>query len=242
MMPKLVWTHTDNQTYELTIDQDCLLIGRAANNHLCLPSRAVSQYHARVIRLLNDVFLEDLNSTNGTYVNHEMIAKRILRDGDKITVGREVLRFVNPKNWSGVAPSHPESVASTAPELASEPTNEVLSSTINVPNPTQPDTVTPADPVAPSGPEAILFIESGIEAGHTIALDRRVTTIGTPGHAVVAISKRGGRFVAMFIDSGDVDVIPTLNSKPLRAQGTDLKDGDLITLESARMRFRRYPD
>ena len=57
-------------------------------------TQRVSGHHSLIINILNDSFLEDLNSTNGTYVNGKLIKKHALQHGDVITVGHHQLRFV----------------------------------------------------------------------------------------------------------------------------------------------------
>jgi len=62
-----------------------LLIGRAPEADICIPDRRVSQRHARVVVSPEGaVFVEDLDSTNGTYVNGEKVTRRALRDGDEV--------------------------------------------------------------------------------------------------------------------------------------------------------------
>jgi pSer/pThr/pTyr-binding forkhead associated (FHA) protein len=56
---------------------------------------AVSGHHSLIINILNDSFLEDLNSTNGTYVNGKLIKKHALQHGDVITIGHHQLRFTD---------------------------------------------------------------------------------------------------------------------------------------------------
>ncbi len=266
MIAKLVWKGPEGKLQEFPIDQECTLIGRAESNHVTIPNRAVSQHHARIISLLNDFFLEDLGSTNGTYVNHTPIQKRVLHHGDLINVGRESLHFYH----KGIAPSLQERLASTntptrptpqvpapaAPTateaVAAIAVAEAMTSTSSIPNPTlvvpPPDTpgamtMTPAvSEEGKSVPSARLVVESGPLSGEIIALHRGVTTIGNPGEAVVAISKRGERFFAMFIDSGDAETIPSLNNTPLRSQGTLLNDSDVITMDRVRMRFLQAKD
>ena len=72
-----------------------ITIGRDAACDLCLEDDAVSRVHARVTRLVDDSFvIEDLGSTNGTFVNSEPVRRRVLRSGDRIHVGpHAILRF-----------------------------------------------------------------------------------------------------------------------------------------------------
>ncbi|HXZ46736.1 MAG TPA: GGDEF domain-containing protein [Pseudolabrys sp.] len=72
-----------------------LAIGRAEDNDVCIPDPGVSQHHARVgVTAEGAIFIEDLGSTNGTYVNGEKIARQTLRDGDKVLIRPNfVLKF-----------------------------------------------------------------------------------------------------------------------------------------------------
>ncbi len=78
-----------------------LTIGRAPDNDVCIANQGVSQHHARVSATADGaIVIEDLGSTNGTYVNGERITRQTLRDGDKVLIRPHyMLRFcyqVNP--------------------------------------------------------------------------------------------------------------------------------------------------
>ena len=87
-MSKLVLHLEDGTTLDIPLDEERITIGRRADNDVCLPNLAVSGEHAAVVTILDDSFLEDLGSTNGTLVNGSAIVKHFLRDGDEIDVGR----------------------------------------------------------------------------------------------------------------------------------------------------------
>lgn len=87
-MSKLVLHLEDGTTLDIPLDQERITIGRRADNDVCLPNLAVSGEHAAVVTILDDSFLEDLGSTNGTLVNGNAIVKHFLRDHDEIDVGR----------------------------------------------------------------------------------------------------------------------------------------------------------
>ena len=84
----------DGGTRDIKLDRNRITIGRRADNDVHLPYPAVSAEHAAIITVLEDSFLEDLESTNGTLVNGKRITKHFLRDGDAIDVGRVQLVYV----------------------------------------------------------------------------------------------------------------------------------------------------
>ena len=75
------------------IETDTFAIGRAPDNHLQVSSHSVSRHHARITADGNDTYIEDLNSTNGLYINAERITKKLLNDGDAISVGSTTFNF-----------------------------------------------------------------------------------------------------------------------------------------------------
>src|SRR6266566_4079738 len=92
-MAKLVLFLPDGTTLDIPLARERTTIGRRADNDICLPNLAVSGEHAVVVTILDDSFLEDLNSTNGTLVNGNPIAKHFLRDRDQIDIGRHRLVY-----------------------------------------------------------------------------------------------------------------------------------------------------
>ena len=80
---------------EYPLDKETLTIGRKPNNDITVENLAVSGHHARVITILQDSFLEDLNSTNGTYVNGKLIQKHALQHGDVVKIGKHELLYSN---------------------------------------------------------------------------------------------------------------------------------------------------
>ncbi len=83
---------TRGQTYDLG---DELTLGRAAGCQVTIDDTFVSQLHARLFRRDNQYFVEDLGSTNGTYLNRKKVAAPIaIRKGDRLQVGKTVLELV----------------------------------------------------------------------------------------------------------------------------------------------------
>ena len=80
---------------EYNMNKERYTIGRLPDNDIRIDNPSVSGHHSLIINILNDSFLEDLNSTNGTYVNGKLIKKHAMQHGDVITVGHHQLRFVD---------------------------------------------------------------------------------------------------------------------------------------------------
>ena len=79
---------------ELKIDQDEVIIGRDSDNDVQIDNVAVSREHAKIIREPNSYFIEDLNSTHGTFVNGKKINKKFLKKDDEISIGKHSLQIM----------------------------------------------------------------------------------------------------------------------------------------------------
>jgi pSer/pThr/pTyr-binding forkhead associated (FHA) protein len=92
-MSRLILSLDDQVLAEYNMTKERYTIGRLPDNDVRIDNPAVSGHHSLIINILNDSFLEDLNSTNGTYVNGKLIKKHALQHGDVITIGHHQLRF-----------------------------------------------------------------------------------------------------------------------------------------------------
>ena len=80
---------------EYNMSKERYTVGRLQDNDVRIDNPAVSGHHSLIINILNDSFLEDLNSTNGTYVNGKLIKKHALQHNDVITIGHHQLKFIS---------------------------------------------------------------------------------------------------------------------------------------------------
>jgi hypothetical protein len=80
---------------EVPIEKEIITIGRRTDNDLCLDNLAISGHHSQISSVLDDCFLEDLDSTNGTFVNSKIVKKHALKDGDIIDIGNHRIKYVN---------------------------------------------------------------------------------------------------------------------------------------------------
>jgi pSer/pThr/pTyr-binding forkhead associated (FHA) protein len=69
-------------------------IGRTPDNELCIDSDSVSRHHAVALQTSHGTVIEDLNSTNGVYINGQRVARRPLAEGDVLTIGMASFRYL----------------------------------------------------------------------------------------------------------------------------------------------------
>jgi FHA domain len=119
-MSKLVLHLEDGTTMDIPLDQERITLGRRADNDVCLPNLAVSGEHAAVVTILDDSFLEDLGSTNGTLVNGNAIVKHFLRDRDEVDVGRHKFIYCADDNEDGSAQYLSRGMAAAAGDLGQQ--------------------------------------------------------------------------------------------------------------------------
>jgi pSer/pThr/pTyr-binding forkhead associated (FHA) protein len=91
---KIILKFNSTVIKELKIDQDEIIIGRDSGNDVQIDNIAVSREHAKIIRGSNYYIIEDLNSTNGTFVNGKKINKKFLKEDDEISIGKHTLQIV----------------------------------------------------------------------------------------------------------------------------------------------------
>jgi hypothetical protein len=205
-MPKMIVSIDGVVIKEVQLTKDRTTLGRRPYNDIVIDNLAVSGEHAVLQMSGADVFIEDLNSTNGTYVNGKAVKKQQLHGGDTVEVGKYKIKFVND--------------SSESPERTT-----VINAGAVVP---------PSDSAATAlGPAAIKVI-SGSAAGREVALTKVVTTIGKPGVAVAAITRRPHGYVVAMVEG---TIKPTVNGKPLSTEGLDLRHGDLLELAGTQMQF-----
>jgi len=91
--PARVLIRTDGNTDFVHVLGRRTRIGRGSDNELVLDTKHVSRYHAVLLAGPAHTSVEDLNSTNGVFVNGKRVARQVLKDGDKVTIGRTQFRY-----------------------------------------------------------------------------------------------------------------------------------------------------
>jgi len=235
-MARLVLSLDGQVMAEYNMNKERYTIGRLPDNDIRIDNAAVSGHHSLIINILNDSFLEDLNSTNGTYVNGKLIKKHALQHGDVITVGHHQLRFVEDDEAQDefektmvIQPSaRPVEKVRTAAEVADK-VSPSLSATAK-------NRALNADGAAVLK-KAKLQVLSGAFAGRELELNKALTTLGRPGVQVAAITRRSEGYFIVHVDSGGSDDFPLVNGAPIGAQATRLNDNDVIQLAGVKMGF-----
>lgn len=216
-MPKMIVSIDGVVIKEVQLTKDRTTLGRRPYNDVVIDNLAVSGEHAVLQMSGSDVFLEDLNSTNGTYVNGKAIKKQQLQGGDSIEIGKYKIKFVHE---GAAAPAGGDSYEKTM----------VISAGAVVGSASAAGAPTEAAPLAP----AAIKVISGSAAGREVALTKVVTTIGKPGVAVAAITRRPHGYVVAMVEG---TVKPTINGAPLGTEGKDLRHGDVLELAGTQMQF-----
>lgn len=86
-------------THELKLGPGAISLGRAEGNDIRLTDISVSAHHARIFTYFNTSYIEDLDSTNGTYLNGRKIHKHIIHPGDEIRLGQLKIRITDKDEW-----------------------------------------------------------------------------------------------------------------------------------------------
>src|SRR5690606_30319453 len=222
-MPKMIVSIDGVVIKEVQLTKDRTTLGRRPYNDIVIDNLAVSGEHAVLQLTGNEVFLEDLNSTNGTYVNGKAVKKQLLQNNDTVEIGKYKIKFINEVPGAtfektmimkaGMVPPMPKPAA--APGAAAAPAGAVIGEGM-------PQV------------HASIKVLSGAAAGREVPLVKVVTTIGKPGVAVAAITKRNHGFVVAHVEGSNK---PTLNGAAIGPEPVTLKNGDMLELAGTQMQF-----
>ncbi len=240
-MAKLVLSLNGVVQGEYELNNERLTIGRKPDNDIQIDNLAVSGKHALVITILDDSFLEDLGSTNGTYVNGKLIKKHALKDGDVIAIGKHELKYVNEHATADDDEFEKTMIikpGSASAAVAAAQAAEAAGAAAEAPP--------AAAAAAPGGgggggggmPLGRLTVLNGPIAGKELELTKALVTLGKPGTQVAVISRRPqGYFLTHIESDGDGKRYPVVNGEPIGAKAYQLKDSDLIELAGIKMEF-----
>ena len=238
-MAKVILSLEGSVIREMNLDKERVTIGRKPQNDIQIENLAVSSEHARIITILNDSFLEDLGSTNGTLVNGNPIKKHILQNNDVIEIGKYVLKYVSDSSTGQTsAEDFERTMVLRMPSAAQRPAAPVRTDTMTrmvaPPTAAAPSAVPPAAASGSGGHQAHIQILSGPGVGRELALVKNLTTLGKPGLQVAVITKRPQGYFITHVEGANY---PILNGTILDAQAHAVKDHDLVEIAGVTMDF-----
>jgi hypothetical protein len=120
-MAKLILSVDGQVLKEFTLSKERTLIGRKPHNDIQIDNLAVSGEHAAIITILNDSFIEDLGSTNGTMVNAKPIKKHFLQNNDVVEIGKHKLKYFNDAPTAATAADFEKTMIIRNPAKAAPP-------------------------------------------------------------------------------------------------------------------------
>ena len=232
-MARLILSLDGQLMAEYNMTKERYTIGRLPDNDVRIDNAAVSGHHSLIINILNDSFLEDLNSTNSTYVNGKLIKKHALQNSDVITVGHHQLRFVDGEDDGDEADEFEKTMVINPSSQSAEKIERVRQQVAEAAS---------SPSIIQSGragmvPTAKLQVLSGTFAGRELELKKALTTLGRPGLQVAAITRRAEGYFLVHVDGGKDDRHPTLNGASIGSKAARLDDNDVIEIAGVKMGF-----
>jgi FHA domain len=208
-MPQLIASVEGVEIMRVSLKKPKTTLGRKRHNDIVFDNMVVSGEHC-VFELQgsSDVYVDDLGSTNGTYLNGHMIRTReLLRDKDAIGVGNFRVEFVAKEAGK--------------PRATGDSTRTMSLDSIGFPG--------------TGGVRlACLKVLNGSSAGLEVPVVKAVTTFGQPGVSVVSISHRRDGY---YVTAMDGKTAASLNGKELGKDSLMLADNDVLNLAGTKMQF-----
>ncbi len=210
---------------EVQVTKDKTTLGRRPYNDVVIDNLAVSGEHAVLQMAGNDVFIEDLNSTNGTYINGKAVKKQLLAHNDTVEIGKYKIKYLLEDGAdqdkttvmrSGATPPMSGAQQTTFSHTMPAPVNSGFGG------------------LGGGVGGAAIKVLNGAAAGREVSLTKVVTTVGKPGVQVASITKRPGGYVLAHVEGSSR---PSVNGSALPGDSTQLRNGDVIELAGTQMQF-----
>ncbi len=245
-MPKLILSMDGLVLKEIVLSKERTAIGRKQVNDIQIDNLAISGQHAVITCVLDDAFLEDQNSTNGTYVNGQPVKKHVLQNNDVIELGKYRLKFLRDAASPGVSASEMIDTAALKPFEIAAVSSDLGASSL----PAASDAAAARTQLLPPGryereladipPErqGSIRILSGANAGRVLELTKSLTTLGKPGRQVAVITRRSHGYFITHVEGAS---FPVVNDKTLDAQAYRLSDHDVVEIAGVKMEFFLQP-
>lgn len=227
-MAKLIIKLNNEVVDHIDLKQGDMKIGRKPGCEIVLDNLSVSGEHANIFTIGDDSFIQDLSSTNGTFINNKRVAKHHLRNGDSIGIGQHALVYLHETSRAAAA-AGADDFAKTV----------VISPTTRAPAPPPaPDPISVPSAELPFSASdrqvAALFILNGKISGRRIELTKAITNLGKTGRPAGIISRTSDGYLLRPADEGDK---PKLNGRTVEMDGSRLRNGDIIEVAGTRLQF-----
>lgn len=225
MPGKLEYSFNASKLGEFTLDKEVMTIGRKDDNDICIENLAVSGHHAKLLTIFEDSFLEDLDSTNGTYVNGQPINKHPLKNGDVITIGKHELRYINDSARVGQ-----EAEKTVLIRRKAEPAQNVANPDIHAID---------FEPEAGHSKldTAKLQILNGSGAGKELPLVKSSVKLGKSGAELVQINKRPDGHFIVNLDNSMGATKTRVNGQEIGARAIKLENHDVIEINRLKIEY-----
>jgi len=256
MPAKLILSMDGVVLKEYVLNKERTTIGRKPHNDIVIDNLAVSSEHAAIITILNDSFLEDLDSTNGLAVNGAVTKKHFLQNNDLIEIGKYKLKYLNDQPAQATPADFEKTMVlsrpvKTSPAPASSEASDLNRTQVNVNAVAGEVTgkfasaapeVKPAASAAPVAPQpasqaqqaAAVQILNGPNAGKELELVKSLTTLGKPGVQVAVLARRPHGFFITHVEGAK---FPMVNGESIGEHPRQLIDHDIIELAGVKMEF-----
>jgi len=235
-MAKLILSMDGLVLKEIPLVKERTTIGRKPHNDIQIDNLAVSGEHAVIVTILNDSFLEDLGSTNGTLVNGNSVKKHFLQNNDVIELGKYKLKYMAEAGQQAAAAAADFEktmvLRPAAMKAAAQQASAAGAGTAPAAAPAAAPM--PSAPARPAQPLGAIQILSGGNAGKELELAKPLTTLGKPGVQVAVLTRRPQGY---FITSVEGTSHPTVNGQTIGTAPHPLKDHDLIEIAGVKMEF-----
>lgn len=230
-MGKLVVSLDGVVIKEVQITKDKTTLGRRPYNDIVIDNLAVSGEHAVLQMSGADVFIEDLNSTNGTYINGKAVKKQLLAHNDTVEIGKYKIKYL-VEDGVDYEKTMIMKTGSGAPAMGGGTVNQNDRATFSHTMPASGNSGFGG--LASSPGSAAIKVLNGAAAGREVMLTKVVTTVGKPGVQVASITKRPGGYVLAHVEGS---AKPTVNGSQLAGDSAHLRNGDVIELAGTQMQF-----
>ncbi len=217
-MPQVIISLDGMQVHKVYLQNESTSVGRHPHHAVVLDDQTVSGNHCTFEQSgLSDVYVVDVGSTNGTYINGKMVRRHLLQNGDVMAIGRYRLKYFSANELTDEA------------KTAAMPLDSFSQSSF------APSSFDPGRTVVAGTPlQASLRVLSGSSVGLVMPVVKAVSTYGKPGVALVAIAQRRHGYYVSCMDATEP---PTLNGLPIGSDAVLLQDRDVLELAGTAMEF-----